>query len=90
MHRRPVAAVVALFAARRRDRGPGRLGKEVDRGGESDQLDRSVEAPADTQAERLAIEACPFLEVLDIDVHERAHRVTFTGGPLRMVCSTTQ
>ena len=64
------------------------LRQEIDRRRAAEELDPAVEAPADAQAEAVAIEARRLVEVVNVDVDD-GHD-TRTGTAFRMVCITTQ
>jgi hypothetical protein len=69
MHRRPVAPVIAPLARVRRNRRARGFRQQIDRSSAAYELDPSVEAPADAQAEGGAVELRRNLEVVDIDVY---------------------
>src|SRR6202008_3714195 len=56
------------------DRRAGGFGQQVDRRRRADELSPAVEAPADFQPEPVAVEARRFLQVVDVDVDQKAHR----------------
>jgi hypothetical protein len=85
----PVPVVMALRPAGKGLRAAGVL-EEIDRRVQPEEFDRALEAPAHPQAERLAVKARRFIEVLDVDIHQHIHRTTCTGTVLRIVCMTTQ
>ncbi len=74
----PVSMIVADRTRLTRRQAPGRLFQEIDRRGTTHHLgDRTTEkAPAEMKAECSAIEFDAAFDVVDIHVHEKAHRAT--------------
>src|SRR5688500_14854019 len=72
MPRRPMTAVVARLLRGRRNGAAALFREKIDRGRCAEKLEPAVdEAPADVQAEGVAIEGRRLLQVLDIDVYQQ-------------------
>lgn len=78
MNRRPMSMIVADRSRLTRRQASRRFFQEIDRRGTTDHLgDRTIEkAPAEMKAECSAVEFDAAFDVVDIHVHEKAHRAT--------------
>ena len=76
----------SLLPIRRSD-GRARCFRQIDRRRAAEELDPAVEAPADAQAEAVAIEARRLVEVVNVDVDDKVGHDTRTGTAFRWSAS---